>query len=94
MAFTESGVDFKVKKGILVPNNATFQDGVLHFPNLDINATNEDNTFVTIELNDDNKTLKTYDVVTKLSLAPTDYALISSGSNDNIIHFSGFYTTA
>ena len=91
MAFTESGVEFKVKKGILVPNNATFQDGVLHFPNLDIHPANEDNTFVTIELNDDNKTLKTYDVVTRLSLAPTDYALISSGSNDNIINPGRLY---
>jgi len=91
MAFTESGVEFKVKKGILVPNNATFQDGVLHFPDLQNNTTLEDNTFVTIELNDDDKALKTFDPITTLQLAPTNYALISSGSNDSIINPDRLY---
>lgn len=86
MALTETGIEFKVKKGLLVPNNATFQDGVLYFPSLDINTLGEDNTFVVINDADANKALRTHDPVKTVQIDGDGWALISSGSNDNIIN--------
>lgn len=84
MALTETGIEFKVKKGLLVPNDATFQDGVLYFPNLDNNINVNDNTFVVINEADDSKALRTHDPVTTVQISGDGQVLISSGSNDSI----------